>query len=98
MPEGRREKRLRKDAERRAAARLRGEGGGRLEDLATRPVATGLILAAAAVVFIVQAASNLTALELGAIVGDPGSSTGATSPRRSSSWTPATCSPAGSRS
>ena len=71
--EGRREKRLRKDAERRAAARQRGEGGGRLEDLATRPVAPGRIQAAAAGVGIVQAAADLTALELGAIVGDPGS-------------------------
>jgi membrane associated rhomboid family serine protease len=73
--EGRREKRLRKDAERRtrAAARLRGEGGGRLEDLATRPVATALMLIAPAVMFVVSSASNLTSLELGAIVGDPGS-------------------------
>jgi membrane associated rhomboid family serine protease len=71
--EGRREKRLRKDAERRAQARRRGEGGGRLEELATRPVATALVLLAPAVVFIVQAASSLTSLELGAIVGDPGS-------------------------
>jgi membrane associated rhomboid family serine protease len=71
--EGRREKRLRKDAERRTRARLRGEGGGRLEDLATRPVATGLVLIAPAIVFIVHAASNLTSFDLGAIVGDPGS-------------------------
>jgi membrane associated rhomboid family serine protease len=73
--EGRREKRLRKDAERRtrAEARMRGEGGGRLEDLATRPVATALFLAVPAIVFIVQAASNLTVTELGAIFGDPGS-------------------------
>jgi membrane associated rhomboid family serine protease len=69
--EGRREKRLRRDAERRtrAEARLRGEGGGRLEELTTKPVATGLLLLAPAVVFVVYRASNLTVTELGAILG-----------------------------
>jgi membrane associated rhomboid family serine protease len=69
--EGRREKRLRRDAERRtrAEARRRGEGGGRFEDLATKPVATALLLLAPAVVFVVYRASNLTVTELGAIVG-----------------------------
>jgi membrane associated rhomboid family serine protease len=72
--EGRRERRLRKDAERRtrAEARLRGEGGGRLEGLATKPVATALLLVAPAVVFVIFNASNLSVLDLGAIVGDPG--------------------------
>ncbi len=72
--EGRREKRLRRDAERRnrAEARLRGEGGGRFEELATKPVATALLLVVPAVGFVVFSASNLTVLDLGAIVGDPG--------------------------
>ena len=69
--EGRREKRLRRDAERRtrAEARLRGEGGGGFEELATKPLATGILLLAMAVMFVVYNAANLTALELGAIVG-----------------------------
>jgi membrane associated rhomboid family serine protease len=73
--EGRREKRLRRDAERRtrAEARLRGEGGGRFEELATKPLATVLLLVVSAVVFVVFRASNLSVLDLGAIVGDPGS-------------------------
>ena len=72
--EGRREKRLRRDAERRtrAEAKLRGEGrGSRFEGLATRPVATALLLLAPAVLFVVGRASDLTALELGAILGPP---------------------------
>src|SRR5918996_5601903 len=72
--EGRREKRLRRDAARRsrAEARLRGEGGGRFEELATKPLATGLLLAAMAVMFVVYRASDLSFTELGAIVGEPG--------------------------
>src|SRR5262245_4439854 len=71
--EGRRERRLRKDAERqtRAEARLRGEGGGRFEELATKPVATGLLLVAFAVIFVIYNASDLAATELGAIFGTP---------------------------
>jgi membrane associated rhomboid family serine protease len=73
MREGRREKRLRRDAERRSRteARLR-EGKGRFEELATRPVATVALLTAFAVVFIVYRASDLAVTDLGAIVGPPG--------------------------
>jgi membrane associated rhomboid family serine protease len=72
--EGRREKRLRRDAERRtrAQARLRGEGGGRLEELATKPVATGVLLLAFAAMFVVHRASDLPATDLGVIFGTPG--------------------------
>jgi membrane associated rhomboid family serine protease len=64
--EGRREKRLRRDAERRSRRIERAE---RIEDLSGRPVATALILLAAAVVFVVYRASDLAVTELGAIVG-----------------------------
>ena len=69
--EGRREKRLRRDAERRtrAEAKLRGDDGGRLEDLTTKPVATALLVVVSAVVFVTYRAADLTVLELGAIVG-----------------------------
>jgi membrane associated rhomboid family serine protease/ribosomal protein L40E len=66
--EGRRERRLRRDAERRSRRRDR---AARIDDLASRPVATGLVLAASAIVFVVYAASNLSVLDLGAIVGPP---------------------------
>jgi membrane associated rhomboid family serine protease len=72
--EGRRERRLRKDAERRtrAEARLRGEGGGgRFEELATKPVATGLLLVAFTVMFVLYRASNLSPTDLGVIFGTP---------------------------
>ena len=61
--EGRREKRMRRDAERRAKLTDRAE---RLEDLATRPLATMVLLAASAVMFIVLQGSNLTVTEAGA--------------------------------
>jgi membrane associated rhomboid family serine protease len=64
--EGRREKRLRRDAERRSR---RSERAARLEDLATRPVATALLLLASAGVFIAYNASDLVPTQLGAIVG-----------------------------
>jgi membrane associated rhomboid family serine protease len=67
--EGRRERRLRKDAERRLRRDVRTE---RYEDLATRPVATGLMLLVPAAMFVTQAASNLTVFDLGAIVGPVG--------------------------
>lgn len=66
--EGRREKRMRRDAERRAKLTDRAE---RLEDLATRPLATMVLLAASAVMFIVLQGSNLTVTEAGAIFGSP---------------------------
>ncbi len=73
MREGRREKRLRKDAERRSRVEAkRGERREALEELATRPVATALLLIAPAVLFVVYRASDLTVTELGAIVGPPG--------------------------
>lgn len=68
--EGRREKRLRRDAERRSRSEARREGPGSFDELATRPVATGL-LAAFAVVFVVYRASDLAVTDLGAIVGPP---------------------------
>lgn len=71
--EGRRERRLRKDAERRSRDAARRERQGEAsEDFATRPVATIALLAIAAAAFIVLRASNLTLTDLGAIVGDPG--------------------------
>jgi membrane associated rhomboid family serine protease len=66
--EGRREKRARRDAERRARRMDRTE---RLEELATRPVATAILLAASAVMFVVLAASNLSVTGAGAILGPP---------------------------
>lgn len=69
--EGRREKRLRRDAERRSRAEAKRGEGGRLEELATRPAATVLLLAAFAVVFVAYRASDLVATDLGAIVGPP---------------------------
>ena len=67
--EGRRERRLRKDAERRQRREVRTE---RYDDLAARPVATGLMLLVPAVVFVIQAASDLSVFDLGAIVGPVG--------------------------
>ncbi|HEX2128324.1 MAG TPA: rhomboid family intramembrane serine protease [Solirubrobacterales bacterium] len=64
--EGRRDKRRRKAAERRN--RL-AERASRMEDLALRPVVSIAMLAAPAVVYIVFMASNLSAFDLGAIVG-----------------------------
>jgi len=60
--EGRREKKLRRDAERRARADERREGFGRAtarrEELATRPWATALLLAIPALLFIATQASD----------------------------------------
>lgn len=67
--EGRRERRMRRDAERRAR---RLERGARIEDLATRPVATGLLLLAPAVLFVVLRASDLAPTQVGAIAGSAG--------------------------
>ena len=70
--EGRRERRLRKDAERRERAEERRERRGlSFEELATRPVATALILIACAATFVVGAASDLTVADLGGILGPP---------------------------
>ena len=67
--EGRRERRMRRDAERRMRRIERSE---RLEDLASRPAATGVLLLASAVMFVVYAASGLDESQLGAVVGSPG--------------------------
>ena len=67
--EGRRERRMRRDAERRLRRIERTE---RLEELTTRPVATGVLILASAVMFVVLSASDLAVSELGAIVGSPG--------------------------
>ena len=69
--EGRREKRLRKDAERRTRAEARLREGGRLQELSTKPVATALLLLAFAVMFVVYRASDLLPTELGVIFGTP---------------------------
>ena len=66
--EGRREKRMRRDAERRARRVERAEGP---EDLAARPLGTIALLAVSAVLFVVLRASDMTSDELGAIVGAP---------------------------
>lgn len=67
--EGRRERRLRRDAERRSRSEARRDA---MEDLAVRPLATALLLVAAAVMFVTYRASDLTITDLGAIVGEPG--------------------------
>ena len=66
--EGRREKRMRRDAERRARRLERSE---RTEDLAGRPLATVVLLVAAAVMFVVLRGSDLAVTELGAITAPP---------------------------
>jgi membrane associated rhomboid family serine protease len=66
--EGRRERRLRRDAERRSR---RIERADRIEELSGRPVATGLLLLGMAVVFVIFRASDLLPTELGAIIGSP---------------------------
>ncbi|MDQ3573163.1 MAG: zinc ribbon domain-containing protein [Actinomycetota bacterium] len=68
--EGRREKRIRRDAERRA--RAQGMRERREERLETRPLATIALLAVPAVSYVVLRASNLSALDLGALLGTPG--------------------------
>ena len=64
--EGRRDKRRRKAAERRSRLAARAE---RMEDLALRPVISIAALAVPAILFIVLSTSNLSMLDLGAIVG-----------------------------
>lgn len=75
VKEGRREKKLRRDAVRRERTETRRErmGGSseRYENLSTKPVATVLLVLVPAVLFLVLRASNLTILDLGAIIGDP---------------------------
>lgn len=75
--EGRHEKKLRRDADRRAksdARRAKGtERTRRYEELATRPVTTGILLLIPAVLFIVYQASDLSLRNLGAIIGPLGS-------------------------
>ena len=66
MREGRHERRLRKDAERRERRTDRTE---RFEDLTGRPVVTGLMLLAPAIAFVIVRASNLSVFDLGAIAG-----------------------------
>jgi len=63
----------RADRRRRKAAERRGRLGDRaVEDLTTRPLATYLTLAASAILVMIEAASNLTVIDLGAIVGPVG--------------------------
>ena len=69
--EGRKEKRARKAAERRAKLASRVESAA-YEDLTVRPIATVGVLAAAAILVVVERASNLSVLDLGAIVGPVG--------------------------
>ncbi|CAN5633995.1 hypothetical protein BH10ACT11_BH10ACT11_13940 [soil metagenome] len=67
--EGRRERKARRVADRRASRRdgpSRFSGRSRDEDLAQRPIATGLLLAASAIVYIL---SRSTSLDLGPIIG-----------------------------
>lgn len=75
VKEGRREKKLRRDAEKRARSESRRERmssrSERYEELATRPVATVLLVLVPAIIFIVSQASNLTIIDLGAIIGEP---------------------------
>ncbi len=67
--EGRVDRRRRKAAERRGRLAERAAAA---QDLALRPVATIAVLAASAVLVVVEAASNLSAFDLGAIVGPVG--------------------------
>ncbi len=69
MREGRREKRMRKDAARRSKRIDRSE---RIEEPATRPYATGLMLLIPALLFVLRPAADLTVVDLGAIIGPPG--------------------------
>jgi membrane associated rhomboid family serine protease len=64
--EGRRDRRRRRAAERRSA---RAERVRRFEGLAERPMVTIVAILAAAVALIVERASNLSVVDLGAIVG-----------------------------
>ncbi len=69
VQEGRRAKRRRRAAERRGRM-----AGRRLpEDLTARPLVTFAVLAAISVLYVVDRASNLSAYDLGAIVGPVGS-------------------------
>ena len=67
--EGRRERKLRRAAERRARSSQRAE---RVEELSGRPVATALALLVPALLFVVERATNLSVLDLGAIAGSAG--------------------------
>lgn len=64
--EGRRERRLRRSAERRERRMSRGES---LEGLAGKPLATVLLIAVGAISYVVLRASDLTILDLGAVIG-----------------------------
>lgn len=66
MREDRREKRRRRAARRRSRFTQRRE---RSEDLAARPLVTIVALAAVAALFVLERASNLTIVDLGAIAG-----------------------------
>jgi membrane associated rhomboid family serine protease len=66
--EGRKERRRRKAAERRARLADRAEAATSV-DLAVRPLVTIAVLAASAILLVVERASGLSAFDLGAIVG-----------------------------
>lgn len=67
--EGRRERRLRKSAERRERRLARAERRG---ELLGKPLATGAVILASAITYVLVAATNLTVHDLGAIVGPVG--------------------------
>lgn len=67
--EGRRERRLRKSAERRERRQARAE---RRRELRNKPLATGAVILASAVTYVLVAATSLGIYDLGAVVGPVG--------------------------